>query len=183
MRPTSIVSSRYSSGVAGLQHEPVLGAWEDRLHQVRTAAVEGVLRELLRRRVPVAVVVVDPYDRHVLLARAVDQTGDLRQRGAHAFGQPVRVLVVVRVEHVDHQQGGLLAACGVLRQLGVLTLGALAFLQLLAQIVRPLRAACVRLGVLLGLRLPRAAFLLGFLQLLLGAQVLGFAQVSASSSR
>jgi hypothetical protein len=62
-------------------------------------------------------------------------------------------------------------------------LGGVALGELLAQVLRPLRAALVRLGVLLGLRVARAALLLRCLPLLLGAQFLGVVQLSTISSR
>jgi hypothetical protein len=91
--------------------------------------------------------------------------------------------MVVGVEHVHDQQSGLVATGRVLGQRLLPALGALAFLQLLAQVLGLLRSPSVRLGVLLGLGLARPARLLGFLSLLFGAQVLGLVgQVSVSSS-
>jgi hypothetical protein len=63
-------------------------------------------------------------------------------------------------------------------------LRAFALLELLAEVLRPLGAALVRLGVLLGIRFASAPRLLLRTPRLLGAQVLGLAvQVSANSSR
>src|SRR5688572_17669419 len=65
----------------------------------------------------------------------------------------------------------------------LLPLGLGPLLELFLQVLGLLRAAHVRLCVLLRVRLMRAAFLFGLLSLLFGTQVFCVAHVSASSSR
>jgi hypothetical protein len=51
--------------VAGLDHEGVLIGWKHRLYELRMGTAQGVLDQLLRRGVPVSVVVVDVDNREV----------------------------------------------------------------------------------------------------------------------
>ena len=148
---------REEHAVAGLEHEHVVVGGEHGLHQVGMPAVERRAHQLLRGCVPVAVVVVHPHDRHLPVARALDQCRDLRDRRAHALGKAVGVVVLVGVQHVDHEQRGPVAAGRVLSQPSLLAFRPGTFLELLLQVLGLLGSAGVCLGVLLGLRVARGA--------------------------
>src|SRR4051794_9666276 len=97
--------------VTGLDDERhLLTGREDGLHQVRPLAVHGAIGDLLRRGMPVAVVVVYVDHLHALLRGPLDEAVHGRHGLLHAGGELVGVGVVVGIEHVHHHERAALVA-------------------------------------------------------------------------
>ena len=93
--------------VAALRDERHSRVWQQRLDEVRPAAVERAADQVLARVLPVLVVVVDVDRQGVVGARgAVAQLDHLRQLLRDRIGELLGVLMVVGVEHVDDDESG-----------------------------------------------------------------------------
>ena len=93
--------------VAALGDERRVRVRQQRLDELRPAAVERGADQVVARALPVLVVVVDVDRQGVVGPRgAVAQLDHLRQLLRHRFGELLGVLMVVGIEHVDDDEGG-----------------------------------------------------------------------------
>jgi hypothetical protein len=90
--------------VPRLDHEHGVVRREDRLDEVGPGAVARALDQVTAIGRPGPEVVVHVDQQRVVGGRPLDQVGDRGQRLFHGSGQRLGVRMIVRIEHVGHDQ-------------------------------------------------------------------------------